>query len=126
MRKWMICGAAAAAVAFAGGSIAAPTAAAATRGDMITFDLASATSWGTISYFNGQNILHQQHDFKLTEKRADGLYHRSISFPSVSAQQILSVRMQSEGDLAACALKVNGKVRSRGVAHGFRASALCT
>lgn len=126
MRKWMICGTAAAALAFAGSTIAAATAPAATRGDIITFDLASDTSWGTISYFNGANILRQQHDFKLTEKGADGLYHRSISFPSVSAQQILSVRMQSEGNTARCQLSVNGKVRSRGVAHGFRSSALCT
>lgn len=126
MRKWMICGTAAAAVAFGAGSIAAAGASAATRGDTITFEATSDTTFGTISYFNGADILHQQHDFKLSEKGADGLYHRTISFPSVSPQQILSLRVQSEGSTAKCVIKVNGKVHSRGVAHGFRASALCT
>ncbi|MFW0791446.1 hypothetical protein [Gordonia sp. CPCC 205333] len=126
MRRWMIFGATAATVAFAGTTVAATSAPAATRGDVISFSVASATSWGTISYYNGVNILRQQHDFALTEKGPDGLYRRTITFPSSVPRQILGLRMQSEGDTAQCQISVNGKVRSRGVAHGFRSSALCS
>ncbi|GAB17842.1 hypothetical protein GOEFS_040_00120 [Gordonia effusa NBRC 100432] len=126
MRKLMICGAAAAAAVVAGTTVGAASAPAATKGDVISFSVASATSWGTISYYNGVNLLRQQHDFKLTEKGPDGLYRRTITFPSSVPRQILGLRMQSEGTTARCQISVNGKVHSRGVAHGFRPSALCS
>lgn len=126
MRKWIVGGAAALALAVTGTCFADATASAARRGDVLTFDVASDTSWGTVSYYNGGNILRQQHDFKLTEKGADGLYHRTVTFRSAVPQQILAVRMQVEGATAKCEIKVNGRVHSRGVAHGFRAAALCT
>lgn len=95
-------------------------------GDKISFDVYSDTTWTTVSYYNGVNILRQQHfNFRQDERLADGRYHRRITFISKVPQQILAVKIQQEGLKASCKLSVNGKLKISRTGHGERASALC-
>ncbi|QKT06392.1 hypothetical protein HUN08_03695 [Gordonia sp. X0973] len=96
------------------------------NGDLITFDVYSDTTWTTVSYYNGVNILRQQHfDFRQDEKLPTGQYHRRISFISKVPVQILAVKIQQEGQSATCKLSVNRKLKITRTGHGDRARALC-
>ena len=96
------------------------------KGDLISFDVYSDTVWTTVSYYNGVNILRQQHfNFRQDERLADGRYHRTIAFRSSVPVQILAVKIQQEGLKATCTLSVNHKVKITRTGHGERASALC-
>lgn len=96
------------------------------RGDLITFDVYSDTTWATVSYINGGNILRQQHfNFRPDERLADGRYHRQFAFRSAVPNQILAVKIQQEGLQASCKLFVNRKLKVERTAHGERAAAQC-
>lgn len=95
-------------------------------GDLISFDVYSDTTWTTVSYYNGVNILRQQHfNFRQDERLPDGRYHRTIAFRSSVPQQILAVKIQQEGLRASCAISVNHKLKIARTGYGERANALC-
>jgi len=96
------------------------------KGDLITFDVYSDTTWTTVSYFNGGNILRQRHfNFRQDERLPDGRYHRTISFRSAVPQQILAVKISQEGKRASCKLTVNHKLKIARTGYGERATATC-
>ena len=96
------------------------------RGDVISFDVYSETTWTTVSYINGGNILRQQHfNFRPDERQADGRFHRRFSFRSAVPNQILAVKIQQEGMQASCKLFVNNKLKVERTVNGERAAALC-
>ncbi len=96
-------------------------------GDLITFDVYSETTWATVSYYNGVNVLRQQHfNFdQVADRLPDGRYHRTFSFRSAVPQQILAVKISQEGQRATCKLSVNHKLKIERTGYGDRANALC-